>query len=160
MNPRERFKSLLPDSVYLDLHHQDELAELLYKNSWIRPDDKVLAMAKPGEGNMNFVVRVKTNSTSIIVKQSRPWVEKYPQIDAPASRIFVEAEFYNVLMHDSYYNGLCPSIIGFDANNFLLVLEDLGEGTDCTFIYEPDSTFEDAELFSLIDFVSHLHNTP
>lgn len=159
MSPRDRFKSFSPESIYLDLHHQDEIAELLYKNSWITPDDKVLAMEKPGEGNMNFVARVKTNSTSIIVKQSRPWVEKYPQISAPVRRIFVEAAFYNALTHDSFYNSFCPSIIGFDAKNFLLALEDLGEGADCTFIYKRKSSLDDAALFSLIDFISHLHNT-
>lgn len=159
MSPSDHFHSFYPESIYLDFQHQRELIDLLYKNSWINSSDKIFSIEKPGEGNMNFVVRVKTSSTSLIVKQSRPWVEKYPQLSAPAERIFVEAEFYKALTHDNFHSGFCPGIIGFDDRNFVLALEDLGEGTDCTFMYQRNVSLEDSELKSLTTFISHLHNT-
>lgn len=160
MSPREQFKSFSPESIYLDLHHPQELFDLLYKNGWIKPSDKILSLEKPGEGNMNLVVRVKTASGSIIVKQSRPWVEKYPQIAAPVERIFVEAAFYQVLTTDSFYQDFSPAIIGLDAKNYLLALEDLGSSADCTFIYQKTASLENAELERLTSFISHLHNNP
>ena len=37
MSPREQFKSFSPESIYLDLHHPQELFDLLYQNGWIEP---------------------------------------------------------------------------------------------------------------------------
>ena len=39
-----------------------------------------------GEGNMNCVIRVRLPDRSLILKQARPWVEKYPSIAAPVER--------------------------------------------------------------------------
>ncbi len=160
MSPREQFKSFSPESVYLDLHHPQELFDLLYQNGWINRADKILSIEKPGEGNMNFVVWIKTESGSIIVKQSRPWVEKYPQISAPVERIFVVAEFYKALTADHFYQNFCPAIIGFDPKNYLLALEDLGSTADFTFLYQKSAILEASEPERLTSFISHLHNNP
>jgi 5-methylthioribose kinase len=158
MSPQEQFKSLYPQAIYLNYEHAHALLDLIYANGWLDPSDKILSITKPGEGNMNFVVRVKTDSTSIIVKQSRPWVEKYPQIQAPAERIFAETTFYKAMAANDFCNGFCPNMIGFDRVNFLLALEDLGEGTDCTFLYRRDASIKNVSLKSLIGFISCLHN--
>ena len=159
MSPKENFKRFLPESIYIDLQHQEELFDLLYKNSWIPVADKIVSVEKPGDGNMNFVLRIKTNSTSIIIKQSRPWVEKYPQIVAPADRVGVEAKFYSELSIDNFFLPYCPKMLGFDRKNFLIALEDLGEGTDYTFLYQKKSTLEVIEIEDLTTFISHLHNS-
>lgn len=159
MTLQENFKKFLPESIYIDEQHQEELFDLLWKKSWIPALDKVILTEKPGAGNMNFVLRIKTNSTSIIIKQSRPWVEKYPQITAPTDRIAVEAEFYRALSKDNFFLPYYPKMIGFDERNFLLAMEDLGEGTDYTFLYKKKSKLDDGDLKNLIDFISHLHNS-
>jgi 5-methylthioribose kinase len=159
MSAQESFVKSLPQSTYIDLQHTERIAALLYQNNWIAPSEKIVLVEKPGEGNMNFVVRVKTNTKSIIIKQSRPWVEKYPQIEAPANRIEVEAQFYSALSKDNFFRPFCPKLIGFDKGNFLLAMEDLGEGTDCTFIYKKKSTLENDDLDKLVSFISHLHNS-
>ncbi|MEK6782496.1 MAG: phosphotransferase [Bacteroidota bacterium] len=159
MNSKEKFNRELPEAAYIGLFHREKLSELLHQNSWISASDKIVLVEKPGEGNMNFVVRVKTSSTSIIIKQSRPWVEKYPQISAPADRIAVEAEFYNALSRDNFFGQYCPKMIGFDKKNYLLALEDLGEGSDCTYLYQKKSKLEDNDLIHLVRFISHLHNS-
>jgi 5-methylthioribose kinase len=89
MSPREQFKSFSPESIYLDLHHPKEIYDLLCKNGWIKASDQILSIEKPGEGNMNFVVRVRTDSGSIIVKQTSPAAST----SRPAERIFVESGF-------------------------------------------------------------------
>lgn len=159
MSAKENFTKELPQSTFIDLQRINELTELLYLNGWIAPSEKIVSVEKPGEGNMNFVVRVTTNTTSIIIKQSRPWVEKYPQIEAPANRIAVEAKFYSSLSKDNFFLTFCPKLLGFDKRNFLLAMEDLGEGTDYTFLYKKKSTLEEDDLNTLLSFISHLHNS-
>jgi len=159
MTPEDKFKNLYPQAVFLDFATRDWV-NILYKNSWIQPSDNILSVEKPGEGNMNFVVRVKTTSKSIILKQSRPWVEKYPQVAAPVERVAVEARFYETLSDDDFYKRYCPRIIGFDPVHFLLAMEDLGNGADCTVMYNRNNPMHDGEFKVLIEFISHLHNTP
>jgi 5-methylthioribose kinase len=158
MTLQDRFRSHSPKSIYLDFQHQKELISLIRSHGWIPNSDSILAIEKPGEGNMNFVVRVKTSSRSLIIKQSRPWVEKYPQIAAPSERIFVEAAFYKALGEDSFYNDYCPAIIGIDTSNYLFAMEDLGQAADCCFLYLEDSVLSEPDIEYLTDFVSHLHN--
>ena len=38
-----------------------------------------MSAVRAGDGNMNCTVRVTTGTGTLIVKQSRPWVEKYPR---------------------------------------------------------------------------------
>src|SRR6187431_2252889 len=158
MQSKDRFNNLHPEALFLELQHGDWV-QLLYKNRWIKASDKIIGLEKPGEGNMNFLVRVRTESGTIIIKQSRPWVEKYPQIEAPVERIFVEATFYETLKQDHFFDRFVPALIGFDAKNFLLAMEDLGEGTDFTFLYNKGGSLSTSEQRSLIEFISHLHNS-
>jgi 5-methylthioribose kinase len=159
MTPADKFKSLYPQAVFLDFSTQDWV-KILYQNSWVSPSDNIISIEKAGEGNMNFVVRVKTTSKSIILKQSRPWVEKYPQVAAPVERVTVEAGFYEAVSNDDFYKRFCPRIIGFDPTHFLLAIEDLGHGADCTTIYNRNNPMPDEEVSVLFEFISHLHNTP
>jgi 5-methylthioribose kinase len=158
MSLKDRFNNLLPDAEFLELQHGDWI-QLLYKNGWIKSSDQVVGLEKPGEGNMNFLVRVRTDSGSFIAKQSRPWVEKYPTIGAPPERIFVEAAFYERLKRDDFFDKFVPSIIGFDAKNMILAMEDLGEATDFTFLYKNGSSLSASDTNSLIEFISRLHNS-
>ncbi|WP_149274676.1 phosphotransferase [Pareuzebyella sediminis] len=102
---------------------------------WINPLEKVLTVEKAGEGNMNVVLRIVTNERSFILKQSRPFVRKYPHIKAPLDRIAVEKKFYQTV-RDNAVSAHIPKILGYDANEYLLLLEDLGHCDDMTLIYK------------------------
>ena len=54
------------------------------------PKESITSVVMAGDGNMNLVLRVTTDRQSVIVKQARPWVEKYRDIPAPAERILAE----------------------------------------------------------------------
>lgn len=112
-----------------------ELQDYLLANEWLEPEENILSVEKPGEGNMNVVLRVITNNRSFILKQSRPYVEKYKQIAAPLERIAVEKKFYQAV-RDNAVNVHVPKILGYDATEYLLLLEDLGHCEDMTAIYE------------------------
>jgi len=79
----QKFYNLPTWKTSFFLEKKDALVEeYLRKQKWIKSTEKVLSLEKPGEGNMNFVLRVKTDQGSFIIKQARPWVEKFPQIPA------------------------------------------------------------------------------
>ena len=111
MELKQQFLASFPTSFFLE--KKDALVEeYLRKQKWIKPTEKVLSLEKPGEGNMNFVLRVKTNQGSFIIKQARPWVEKFPQISAPVERAGVEAQFFQTLAANpvSYTHLTLPTI--------------------------------------------------
>ena len=73
------------------------LASFLHSRGWLPADEPVTDVGRAGEGNMNFVARVRTPTRSVILKQSRPYVEKYPQVAAPADRILTEVAVYQAV---------------------------------------------------------------
>ena len=104
---------------------------------------------------MNVVLRVKTNQRSFILKQSRPFVQKYQQIEAPLNRIEVEYKFYKAI-HDASITSHIPSILGFDPKNYLLQMEDLGQCEDMTFCYRDRSIAQEI-LEKLINIAAAIH---
>lgn len=158
MNLQQRFKASAGEALFLDGHDTAPLIDYLKKRSWLAPDEAVLVVEKPGEGNMNFVQRVKTQKQSLIVKQARPWVEKFPQLDAPLERIQVESEFYGLVQRDVFLASFTPRLLDWDAVNYIMIIEDLGIGADFSRIYKKGNSIAAEELEALTSFVSHLHN--
>jgi 5-methylthioribose kinase len=52
-----------------------------------------------------------------------------------------------------------PSIIGVDQENSILLMEDLGEGSDYSFIYKEGKNITENDLLQLMDFAAELHNS-
>jgi 5-methylthioribose kinase len=154
-----KFKSLYPDAFFIDSHHFHDLTDYLRRKGWIGAHERVMGTEKPGEGNMNLVYRVTTDARSLIIKQARPWVEKYPHIEAPTERIDVEALFYHLLSKRPGFQPYMPALIGYDKASFILALEDLGQHGDYTFGYQKAAKFADQEVRLLLEFITKLHNT-
>ena len=145
------------NAILLDERVTPELTKLLIAHNWLNPNEQIIALQKPGEGNMNVVSRVITDSRTFILKQARPYVQKYPQVAAPIERIGVEAQFYGLISENETLKTFSPNLIGYDADNFLMALEDLGDGADFTFLYQPDQTLPKSALTALMQFLSALH---
>ncbi|WP_317129924.1 phosphotransferase [Psychroflexus aestuariivivens] len=107
---------------------------------------------------MNFTIRVKTGKRSLIIKQSRNYVEKYPQVPAPEDRALREAEFYQLVAQEEALSKKMPKLNGVDKENHVLNLEDLGNGVDYTFLYQEENIIDEAELKQLMTFIAELHN--
>lgn len=118
-----------------DLDAPDALKAHLRELGWVRPGEEIVSLNRAGEGNMNLVVRVKTSRGSTIFKQSRPWVEKYPQISAPPDRLLVEAAFYQAVGGSPEVASGMPRLLDVDPATRSALLEDLGESLDCTDLY-------------------------
>lgn len=84
------------------------------------------AVEPVGDGNINWVRRVRSASGSRIVKQARPALERFPEYEAPTERIAVEARFYEAAAPFDP-EGVCPQVLAFDPDQSVLVLEDLGD---------------------------------
>lgn len=108
---------------------------ILHDRELIDPALGVTGVAKAGEGNMNLTLRVTTEAGTVIVKQARPWVEKYDAIDAPWDRVLFEARFYARVASIPAVAERMPSLIGTDAEARMLVLSDLSEAHDLTHVY-------------------------
>lgn len=132
-----------------------DLQEYFMAKGWIDSDETISSLEKPGEGNMNIVLRIKTNKRSFILKQSRPFVQKFQQIKAPLNRIAVEYQFYKTASGEALQAHI-PKILGYDADEYLLIMEDLGHCKDMTSIYS--SRHLDAnDLKKLVDVLRLIH---
>ncbi len=106
---------------------------------------------------MNCTLRVSTSRGSLIVKQSRPWVEKYPQFAAPEDRALREIEFYRQIGAFPSLAGRMPRLLAGDPDAFLLVLEDLGNLGDYGSLYRGE-TLSPEDLDVLASFLGELHS--
>lgn len=106
---------------------------------------------------MNLVLRIRTNQGSYILKQSKPYVRKYPQIPAPISRVEIEYQFLKQLTSNSRLASLSPKVLLYDAPNHLMLLEDLGKGSDFLSLYGGHRQLQSNEIKHLVDYLLHLH---
>ncbi len=161
MYPPDRMNSTFP---VLALSEPKDLVAHLRDLGWIKPSEEVESVVRAGEGNMNLVARVTTSgggnaqnmpTASFIFKQSRPWVEKYPQIPAPADRILIEVGFYRAVLPYGLLAGMMPALLAVDTASRCAKMEDLGASSDCTDIYSGVRR----DLAPLVDWLSRLHGT-
>ena len=155
MSP-DQFRRDHPDLFYLDAADLGGLEAHLIRLGVLSQGERLVAAAKAGEGNMNCTVRATTDRRSVVVKQSRPWVEKYPQFAAPWDRACREMEFYGLVRSVPGVASRMPRLLAGDPGARVLVLEDLGTGGDHTDIYR-GGTIGAADLQVLADYLTCLH---
>ena len=142
----------------LDAKDIASLETYLQSQGWLSSQDQVREVSVPGEGNMNYVLRITTHDRSFIIKQSRGYVEKYPHVSAPADRILIEGAFYQTTSVDPFIAEFTPRLIGIDQENNVMALEDLGQASDFMVLYHSSKVLEMSQLAQLTDFLSSLHN--
>ena len=135
------------------------LASFLHSRGWLPADEPVTDVGRAGEGNMNFVARVRTPTRSVILKQSRPYVEKYPQVAAPADRILTEVAVYQAVSGVPAVRSRMPALLGVDAPARAALFEDLGEVADYADAYD-GVLLPDADLGALAEWLGALHPVP
>ena len=132
------------------------LQSFLEKLQWLN-NEQLQTITSAGEGNMNVVLRVITDKRSFILKQSRPYVQKYPTIPAPIERIDVEAQFYSALTKTTVSNHL-PTVINYAPEEYLLMMSDLGDIVDMTSIYSSRVVDKD-HLAQLVKIAYQCHQS-
>jgi len=143
----------------LNAKEPKELAAYLYQQKWLQDGETIVSVSKPGEGNMNCVLRIETATRSFIIKQSRGYVEKYPQVLAPANRVLTEGAFYKKIAIANKVQQIMPTLLGVDAVNNLIALEDLGNSNDYTVLYDLKEKIQEKELHQLVNYLNSLHQS-
>ncbi len=136
---------------------QNSPIELLQNLGFWQSGEKISQISVPGESNMNLVLRIETNQGSYIIKQAKSYVRKYPQIPAPIHRIEIEYQFLKQLASNSFLASQSPKVLHYDAPNHLMLLEDLGEGSDFLSLYGCHRQLKNEEVKHLVDYLMHLH---
>jgi 5-methylthioribose kinase len=156
MKRRPEFERAFPRGFFLDQDDPAGLELYLRERGWVGATESLLSIAKAGEGNMNLVLRVVNSSRSIILKQARPWVEKYPSIGAPAGRAEVEVAFYEAASSRPPLRERMARLLGSDPASGVVVLEDLGEAQDFTALYR-GARLSEVQLAELVSYLAELH---
>ncbi|MEN8719177.1 MAG: phosphotransferase [Oceanococcaceae bacterium] len=158
MELQRLFVAACPNGFFLDPSAPQALQSFLQQQGWLTPAQRIASVDKAGEGNMNLVLRVTLDDgLTRIIKQARPWVEKFPQVAAPVERAEVEAEFYRRTAGSESIARHSPRLLAMDSESKLQWLEDLGAGADLSALYAGQQTLAAETLQSLLDYLSALH---
>ena len=157
MELAQRFREATGSKFYLTADGPAGVGDYLRHLGYFIEGEEVVAVAPAGEGNMNVTLRVVTSRRRFILKQSRPWVAKYPQLDAPVDRILIERSFHQAIVGDRFLAGRMPELLKADADNYVLLLEDLGDAGNLTSIYADDDGISRGQLATLLEFAGKLH---
>lgn len=160
MSLKNIFDQQLPGVFFLNGNDLASLHFYLQSGNFLQENEHLLSSAKPGEGNMNYVLRINTNHRSFILKQARPWVEKYPQIAAPIERSVVEALFLQNTQEVPELSLYSPRLLWSDPENYILALEDLGEASDYSRIYQREEKISANEISRAVRYLKILHHLP
>lgn len=158
MNKQTQFKQAYPSAFFLDAENLDALGEYLNMVGFLHDHEKIISVEKPGEGNMNLVLRVITDKRTFIIKQARPWVEKYPQIVAPEERIIVELNYYRTTSANAAIANYHPIVLREEEPAFIMIIEDFGKALDFTYLYKKEQNLKEEQANQLVAYLSFLHN--
>ena len=141
----------------LSIANAKTVAEFSRDQGWLQGG--FISAEIAGEGNMNHTLRVVTDVDSIVLKQSVPYVAKYPDIPAPINRDRVEAAFYQALVGTPLAT-VMPTFLGHVPEYHLTAFEDLGPASDCTDAYSGAAISPDIpQLMSWLRDLHQLHIT-
>ncbi len=140
----------------IDLEITTSIKEISKIPVW-KFDEKLIKSEAAGESNMNVVLRITTNLRSVILKQSKPYVRKYPQIEAPIDRISVEHAFFKEVQMNPVLKNFSPKVLDFLPDEHLLMTEDLGEGSDFLGIYSGKDSLNTQQVQNLCMYLNSLH---
>src|SRR5580765_9011015 len=121
------------EPTWLDADNPDTIERYVVARGLVQSSGLPIEIRRAGAGNMNLALRVTPAvGEAFIVKQGRPWVEKYKQIPAPIERTLVEAAFYEAVQDNPRLGRQMPRVLDLDRLNHVLVLEDVGRPGDST----------------------------
>lgn len=146
-----------PEFPWLEAGANTEVAAFLESRGWLEEGETLVSCARAGEGNMNLTLRLVTNKRSLILKQARPWVEKYDHISAPWDRATYEQRFYDRVSSIPEAASRMPRLIASDEDARVTILQDLEGAHDFTSVYDDGRVTED-ELTELAKYLSALHS--
>lgn len=157
MSLRAAWRHRRPDFPWLDAADVDGVATFLAARGWLAPGERVVGCERAGDGNMNCTLRVHTDRRRVVVKQARPFVEKYDHIPAPWDRSTFERRFYERVASLPAVAAGMPRLLAADDDAHALLLEDLPGARDATHVYAGEP-LDAATLGRLAAWLRALHD--
>jgi len=152
---RAQFADAHHDVLLLEAGDRAGIEGYLLARNLVASTELPSRIERAGSGNMNLTLRVTLRSRSLIVKQGRPWVEKYDHIAAPWGRTLIEGQFYEAVRSVQAVSSRMPELLNLDRQNHVLVLADAGSAGDFTSMYA-DRQISKTDLGELLDWLSAL----
>ena len=152
-----------PNFPWLDPDRTDELQSYLVAAGFLGEGEPLTRCTRAGAGNMNLTLWIETPERQFVLKQARPWVEKFDHIAAPWDRNRFEARFYQKAATLAGVGDRMPRLLGSDPAAQVLLLEALADSTDLNLAYSRDttqgegSTFSTSEIKELAAYLAALH---
>lgn len=153
----------MTDRPWIAGDRPDEIQTILRELNLVEAGEAIEQIAPAGDGNMNLTLRVRLSSgRSLIVKQSRPWVEKYPSIEAPVERMDAERRFYEKIAGVPALADAMPELLAASPKRYVLCLEDLGSHSDMSAIYQGRVALNTlgVHMRALGGWLTQLHRVP
>lgn len=157
MPTRQEHMAAHPSFPWLAADDAPPVIDLLAGLGWLERGESVTHIGRAGQGNMNLTLRITTSQRTFILKQARPWVEKYDMIAAPWDRVVYEHRFYQRVTAWCEVATRMPRLLGFDEPARVLAIEDLGLAADYTFVYD-GTPISAADLRELATYLRALHD--
>lgn len=158
MNLRDQAMREHPEFPWLDVDDMAGVETLMRRLDWMQADESIASVAIAGPGNMNLTLKVTTSLRETVLKQARPWVEKFSEIPAPWDRASNEIAFYRAVSAWPDVSHRMPGLLGFDDESHTLLLEFLdGEGDFSDLYIDPGTSIAEPDLLSAADFLATLH---
>lgn len=147
-----------PDFPWLDADRPESVGRYLEAAGWLEPGESFRGCGRAGEGNMNLTLRIRTDRRRFVLKQARPWVEKYDSIPAPWDRSLAEQRFYQRVAGIRPVSSRMPRLLGADPDARVLLLEDLPGARDLSGLYAGGDAITPAEREALCGYLRALHS--
>ncbi len=153
---RQQHIQAYPDFPWLDGSDPAGVQQFVIQRGWLERGERFVGCEKAGEGNMNLTLRVRTDRRTVILKQARPWVEKYDHIPAPWDRAVHEQRFYERAGSIPAVASRMPRLLRADEAARALLLEDVEGASDLTGLYS-GGELEGTTRRSLAAYLAALH---
>ncbi len=158
MNLYSKFRDTHPHAFFVDEDNPESIQNYLRNQGWIDENKQLESVASVGEQNLNNVLRLTfSDGQSVIIKQSRPWVESLPDIPAPAERCNIEAAFLQETARNDDIASRAPNVLHFDEDAHIILMEDLGDGNTLINLYESEEVLQEQTLVDILEYLSALH---
>lgn len=156
----EHFQQLTGSPWLLTAATPERTRAYLAEQQLLQADEEIVEISPAGEGNMNLVLRIATNQRNFILKQSRPWVARFPDIAAPVARIATEQAYFTTTANTPALAAHHPAVLHYDAANYILLLTALEATQDMRYIYRAIRPLTMSAINQLADYLSTLHTLP
>ncbi|MEM7672053.1 MAG: phosphotransferase [Verrucomicrobiota bacterium] len=157
---RQILRNDFPGFIFIDEMEPEALTVYLKRRRVEGLENVQVESKHPlGDGNMNITRLLKTNLGALVLKQSVPWVAKYPSINAPWDRSIREASFYHAVETIENVSSHMPRLLDIDLGNRTLLFLFEPNTQDCSDIYANPSSIRGEHAKAAAEWLGALHSS-